>query len=248
MVKSKSSLSYLAQVIHSAFVIFWLSVSTAGFGIAVIFFSFFSSNLSNLIVRLWGRLLISSAGIKLEIKGLERLEKGKNYIFVANHLSVFDIPALYAVLPYKIGFIAKKELFKIPLFGRIMLSSNSLPVDRGSARQARKSLDMAIEKIKKNRISIVVFPEGTRSISGDLGAFKQASFTLPIESEIDIVPIALSGGQKILQKDCLVITPGTIKGKICTPIKISEGVQKSELSETVKGIINDAKNELERAA
>lgn len=235
----------IKQRLHSAFVIVWLTISTVGFGLIVIGFSFVSSRLANQVVRLWGKLLSLSAGISIDIKGLEKLDKRKNYIFIANHLSVFDIPVLYAYLPFKIGFIAKKELFKIPLFGRIMLSSNSLPVDRGSARQARISIDKAIENINKNRTSIVIFPEGTRSSTGEIGPFKQASFTLPIESKLEIVPIALSGGERILKKNSLMINPGKIKGIISDPITIKNDELKSELSNKVRHIIIDLKHNLD---
>lgn len=245
MVKSESSLKYLVRCLHSAIVILWLTISTIGFGIAVIAISFLSNKFANSIVRIWGRLLSFFAGIKIDIKGLEKLNRNKNYIFVSNHLSVFDIPVLYAVLPFKVGFIAKKELFKIPLFGRIMLSSNSLPVDRGSARQARASIDKAIEKIKEDHISIVIFPEGTRSESGDIGPFKQASFTLPIESNLEIVPIALSGGEKILKKNSLLISKGKISGLISDPILYDSEKSKLEISTEVRRIITDLKRTLD---
>ncbi len=247
MVKSESGMKLLKQRLHSAFVIFWLIISTVGFGLIVIIFSFISSRLANQVVRLWGKLLTVSAGIRIEIQGLEKLDKKKNYIFIANHLSVFDIPVLYAYLPFKVGFIAKKELFKIPLFGRIMLSSNSLPVDRGSARQARKSIDRAIANIKKANTSIVIFPEGTRSSNGEIGPFKQASFTLPIESKLEIVPIALCGGDKILKKNSLLINSGKISGMISDPISFSEDKTKLEISSEVRDIIFNLKNELDRA-
>lgn len=245
MAKPKSRIKYLVQCLHSAFVIFWLTISTVGFGIIVILLSYISSRLANAVVRLWGKLLAMSAGIKVHIEGLEKLNKNRNYIFVANHLSVFDIPVLYATLPFKIGFIAKKELFKIPLFGRIMLSSNSLPVDRGSARQARKSIDKAVENIKKNNISIVIFPEGTRSSNGEIGSFKQASFTLPIESQLEIVPIALWGGEKILKKNSILLDAGIIKGIISEPLDFPKETTKQELSESVREIIIKLKNKLD---
>lgn len=246
MVKSESSLIYLRQCLHSVFVILWLFVSTVGFGIIVIVLSFFSNKLANFVVRIWGRLLSFFAGIKIDFHGLEKLDKKKNYIFVSNHLSVFDIPVLYAILPFKVGFIAKKELFKIPLFGRIMLSSNSLPVDRRSARQARVSIDKAIEKINKDQISIVIFPEGTRSESGEIGQFKQGSFTLPIESNLEIVPIALSGGEKILKKNSFVISKGRIHGLISDPISFPLEKTKLDISTEVRGIIIDLKKSLDR--
>lgn len=247
MVKSKSSIKYLKQCIHSVFVILWLTISTIGFGIIVILTSYISSGLANQVVKLWGKLLAMSAGIKIDIQGLEKLNRKKNYIFVGNHSSVFDIPVLYATLPFKIGFIAKKELFKIPLFGRIMLSSNSLPVNRGSAREARKSIDKAVSNLRNKGISIVIFPEGTRSASGDVGPFKQASFTLPIEAELEIVPIALCGGEKILKKNSLLISVGKIKGIISDPLSFSKEKSKSEISDDVRNIIVRLKAELETA-
>ena len=175
----------------------------------------------------------------MRVNGLDKLTKGTNYIFITNHSSVFDIPALVVALPFRIGFLAKKELYKIPLFGKIIQSIGCVSIDRTNARKARMYITHAVEQLKKRKISLTLFPEGTRSEDGTIGAFKSASFALVSEAKITMVPIYIAGSFSILKKNTLMVRPGTIRCEIADPIEISslQDTTKNRLSEITRAVL-----------
>ncbi len=150
------------------------------------------------ITHYWGRLLLGCAGVDLKVEGLEHLDLTRPYIFAANHQSAFDIFALLAALP-KVKFLAKQELFGIPLFGPALARAGSLPVDRRNRQAALKSIDQAAQAVREGS-SIVIFPEGTRSTTGELLPFKKGGFMLAIKSGQPIVPVSLSGTGAVLPR------------------------------------------------
>jgi 1-acyl-sn-glycerol-3-phosphate acyltransferase len=141
---------------------FFLVVSTIIASTWVILVTIFypQTNYPLRITHIWGKLLLWSAGIKLEVHGRENLEPDRPYIFAANHQSAFDIFVLLAVLP-PVKFLAKIELFSIPLFGVALARAGSLPVDRSNRQSAMKSIDQAAQAVREGS-SIIIFPEGTR--------------------------------------------------------------------------------------
>jgi len=150
------------------------------------------------ITHYWGRMLLWCAGVDLKVEGLEHLDLNRPYVFAANHQSAFDIFALLAALP-KVKFLAKKELFAIPLFGLALGRAGSLPVDRSNRQASLKSIDRAAQAVREGS-SIIIFPEGTRSDSGQLLPFKKGGFVLAIKSGQPIVPVSLSGTGAVLPR------------------------------------------------
>lgn len=239
MAESESRLRKIRIRVHSSAAIAWLTLSTFVYGSCVIITSCFSSRLPSFFARLWASHLLFSAGIKIRIKGLEKIKRNTNYIFIANHSSVFDIPALFVALPFQIGFLAKKELYNIPLFGKIIQSIGCVSIDRSNARKARMSITHAVEQLKSRKMSLALFPEGTRSEDGTIGAFKSASFALVSEAKITIVPIYIAGSFHILRKNTLMISPGTIRCEIDDPIEIAnlQDCTKNRLSEITRAVL-----------
>lgn len=147
--------------------------------------------------KVWGPGLLWLAGAKLQVEGLENLEKGKHYIFYSNHRSLYDIPSLCASIPEPLYFIAKKELQKIPVFGWGMYSIGMVFVDRSNPEKARASMAKAGAVIKRGK-SILAFPEGTRSKTGKLQPFKKGVFHMARSGSIPMVPVAVTGTEQVL--------------------------------------------------
>ena len=181
------------------------------------------------ITHYWGKLLLFCAGVDLKVEGLEHLDLKRPYVFAANHQSAFDIFALLAALP-KVKFLAKKELFAIPLFGLALGRAGSLPVDRSNRQAALKSIDQAAQVVREGS-SIVIFPEGTRSDNGQLLPFKKGGFVLAIKSGQPIVPVSLSGTGAVLPRGWGRIHSGPIKVVFGRPIPtdIYQKVNKDQL-------------------
>ncbi len=171
--------------------------------------------------RLWARAVRVCAGIKVDIKGLEHLDKSKSYIFMSNHQSHLDAVAWTPNLPFRIRFFAKKELTYVPIFGQAIYMSRHIIIDRKNIESAKKSIEKAKELIRKYKLSVLVFPEGTRSTTGKLGEFKKGGFVLALETGIPIVPMAVQGSFELLPPHSLKIKPGLIHLNVGEPISMS---------------------------
>ena len=182
-------------------------------------------NLSHLIGRLWGRILLFAAGVKVRVDGLKNIDPDQAYVFAANHQSQFDIFVLLAYLPIQFRWLAKKELFRIPFLGVGMKGAGYIPIDRSNRREAFKSIDLAAARVREGT-SIVIFPEGTRTVDGTLQSFKKGGFHLAIKSKRPIVPVSLSGTFAILPKKGFRIRPQTVLIYLGDPVPTQNiGVQ-----------------------
>jgi len=162
------------------------------------------------ISKVFSKFILWVAGVKLVIEGREFIDKNENYIYITNHQSFFDIPILMQAAPSNIRFIYKKSLTKVPIFGWGMYLGGYIPINREDGREAMKSLRLAAERLKKG-ISIVIFPEGTRSEDGKLGDFKRGAFVLADEAKAKIIPGTIIDSYKILTKGSVKFNPGTVK-------------------------------------
>ncbi|MCE5282147.1 MAG: 1-acyl-sn-glycerol-3-phosphate acyltransferase [Deltaproteobacteria bacterium] len=190
------------------------------------------------IANLWARMLLWLAGTKVEVIGLENVRQGKPQIFMANHQSDFDILIVLAHIPGQFRWIAKKELFKVPIFGKAMRNAGYIEIDRQNHEKALRSLEEAAQKIREGK-SVVTFPEGTRSKDGTIKAFKQGMFHLAIQAGVPITPISIIGAHEIMPKRSLVVKPGTITMVIDRPVEVSGYTieTRGELIEKVRDII-----------
>lgn len=160
--------------------------------------------------RVWGRVSLRLAGARLRLTGLEHLPRGAAVIYMPNHQSQLDILALFAGLPGQFRWLAKAELFRIPLFGLAMRRSGYIPVDRGDRRAAMQSMTAAARRIAGGT-SVVLFPEGTRSDDGQLLPFKKGGFLLALHSQVPIVPVAIHNSGQLLAKGQCSLRPGRIE-------------------------------------
>jgi len=200
---------------------FALVVFTVIFSILALFASFIDpgGNSAHQVARLWGKTLLLFSGVKVELSGdLESIKTDKSYIFMANHQSAFDIFVLLAYLPVTFRWVAKEELFKIPIFGPSMRRAGYIPINRANPRDAIKSINEAARKIHEG-VSVVVFPEGTRSEDGKLLPFKSGGFVLSIKSRAPIVPTALIGTFEVKPKGRFWVHPQTVTILLGAPIE-----------------------------
>ena len=166
----------------------------------------------------WASSICRASGVKVVVSGTEKLDPEKPYIFAANHQSQFDILVLQGYLGIDFRWLAKKELFRVPIWGPAMRGAGYIPIDRSHGRQAIKSLDEAAQKITAGT-SVIIFPEGTRSRDGKLHEFKAGAMLLAIKSGVDIVPVAILGTYEILPKGRLLVTPGKVEIRVGSPIE-----------------------------
>lgn len=160
--------------------------------------------------RTWGWLIIKSSGVSVVVSGVDRLERGKPHILMANHQGAYDIFALLAYLPVHFKWLAKEKLFKIPVFGWAMGAAGYISIDRKGKKKALESLENAVAKVRQGA-SVLVFPEGTRSPDGKIHPFKKGGFALAIKAGVPIVPISIRGSREVLPRSSLRVRPGKIE-------------------------------------
>ncbi|MCL7959467.1 MAG: 1-acyl-sn-glycerol-3-phosphate acyltransferase [marine benthic group bacterium] len=155
------------------------------------------ASLHDWVHRNWGRTELWAAGVRTTVTGLEHVSHTAPQIFVANHQSIFDIFAILAYVPASVRFVAKKELGRIPIFSLAMRTAGHIFIDRQDRRGATEAMRRAGIRMKRYRLSLGLFPEGTRSQTGQLGDFKRGTFALAIETRVPIVPLAVDGGYRV---------------------------------------------------
>jgi len=217
-----------------------LLISTVILGTVAIFLSLFDSsgNLPHLVARLWGRIQLAATGTTVEVKGLENIDPRKSYILVSNHQSNIDIFAFLGYLPIQFRWIAKAELFRAPFMGWAMSRIGYIPIERESPKKAYRSMLLAAERVK-NGVSVIIFPEGTRSLNGNLQPFKKGLFLIALKSQAPILPITILGTGKIMRKGDWRAYPGNARIIIDPPIETA-GIpieKEGELSARVRHIL-----------
>ena len=168
--------------------------------------------------RSWAHLLLASAGVTVTVEGSEHLSHSEAQVIVANHQSWFDILALFYVLPVELRFVAKKELFALPFFGTVLRALGHVRLDRSNLKAAIAAYEVASRYIRDQRLSVLVFPEGTRSRSGQLQPFKSGPFVLAIQSGAPVVPAYVSGTFGILPKGSIRVRPSAVHVHVGSPI------------------------------
>jgi 1-acyl-sn-glycerol-3-phosphate acyltransferase len=166
--------------------------------------------------RLWSRLILVTTGVRVRVEGLDVLEPGRTYIFVSNHQSIYDIPVIFWWLPYQLRIIAKESLGSFPFIGWHLRRTGHLLVDRRNPDRAgilRRWRDLVVKGL-----SLIIFPEGTRSTDGRVGRFKAGSFMLAIEAGLPVVPLSIVGTRFVMRKGRLAVAPGNVTLAVHPPI------------------------------
>lgn len=207
-------------------------------GIAISFFDRDGSIVHRYCAVPWAKTILFICGVKLEIKGAENIDTGAPRIYMSNHQSYFDIFTLLAGLPVNFKFILKQELMKIPLLGMAMKKAGYISIDREDYKKAVVSMNIAADKIR-NGASVLIFPEGTRSVDGAVGEFKKGGFHLALKSGCEIVPVAIVKSRDIVPKGSFKINKGTIYFNIgkAIPVKECSKREMNQLMEKVRDAV-----------
>lgn len=186
-------------------------LDTFFFAVITIIVSLFqkTGNIPHRVARGWARSILFISRVRVNVEGLDNMTPGESYVYMANHQSMYDIPALLGYLPVQFRWLAKIELFRIPVFGYAMSRAGYIAIDRSNRRAAFNSIERAARKVREGA-SIIIFPEGARSNDGNIKAFKKGGFMLALKSKRPIVPVTILGSRSILPKGSLKVQSGKI--------------------------------------
>ncbi|MHC1730036.1 MAG: lysophospholipid acyltransferase family protein [Syntrophobacteraceae bacterium] len=232
------------RVIRSLFFYITLAFSTILLGLSAVIGSFVHKSWPHWMASAWGNVNIWAAGVKVTMAGLENVDPRKPYILASNHQGWFDIFAALGKLPIRFSWLAKEELFKIPILGHAMHTAGYIPIDRTDHRKAINSMNKAAEIIRQGT-SVFIFPEGTRSPDGVMMEFKKGGFVLAAKSNQPIVPISISGSYRILRKGSWLIHPGEIRFSLGSPVypegadAKSRDILKAKIAEAIRSNLTD---------
>lgn len=194
----------------------------------------------DLAPRWWSKIVLFATGVRVYTHDYERAEIGKAHIFVSNHISWYDIPALASIL-HRTKFVAKAELFKIPIFGAAMKAAGMVAVERQNRKAAFAAYDAAVEQIRDGN-TVVVFPEGTRGFDYRVRPFKKGPFVLAIAAGVPIVPILIHGTLEVIGKGSMLVHPGRVDVHFLEPVPVVgyDYEHRDALASFVRGRIAEA--------
>jgi len=227
-------------MIRTAFILLWVVLTTSFFSLIAIVASLFSrrGDSVHIIAGVWARSILVGSRVHVRVNGLSNIEPDKSYVYMANHQSNFDIPVLLGYLPVQFRWLAKAELFKIPVFGRAMRGAGYVKIDRFNQKSAFDSISEAAQKMK-NGVSVMIFPEGTRSKDGRIKSFKKGGFVMAVDAGVPILPVIIRGTWSIMAKSSLRINRGDVEMEIAKPIDTIgySRETKEELMDKVRAVI-----------
>ncbi len=211
-------------MIRTAWIYVCASALTVVYGVPIVLNSLLGSHrvhdLCDRLPRAWARAILRLSGVTVHVEGLENLPPDRPQVVVSNHQSWFDVFALVAELPVRYRFVAKQELARIPIFGRAWRSCGHVSIDRSDRTSAVQSLNEAGSQVRERSLTIVMFPEGTRSWTGELQDFKKGAFVLAIQAGVPVVPVAILGSRAVMPKGRWRIRRGEIRVRIGEAIPI----------------------------
>jgi 1-acyl-sn-glycerol-3-phosphate acyltransferase len=195
-------------------------LATIVYGTASFLASFFDpkKRRQNALERAWGRALLAVTGVKVKVEGLEKITRDGSYVFVSNHLSYMDTPVVLANIPVRFRFLAKRGLFQLPFLGWHLARAGHIRVPREDARAAVKTMTLAAQVVREEGISLLIFPEGGRSRTGEMRDFKEGAAFIAIKAGVPLVPMALKGTREILPFGSGIVRPGNVTMRIGDPI------------------------------
>jgi 1-acyl-sn-glycerol-3-phosphate acyltransferase len=195
-----------------------VAIYTIVLGTASLISTLFDSrgNFGHRCARAWSWLILKTTGVEVSVEGLERLDPARSYVFAANHQSIYDIPILFASLPFQLRIIAKDSLGRIPFMGWHLQRTGHVLVDRArpGAGVVRK-----MARLVKAGHSLIVFPEGTRSTDGSVAPFKGGPFMIALQAALPVVPISVVGSRHVMFRGELTVRPGRVAVIVHEPIE-----------------------------
>ncbi len=207
---------------------------TVGFGIPAIAAAFVPprGDWFQRFARGWARCLLWVSGITVEVRHPECFPRGRSVVVAANHESFCDIVVLLACLPFQARFLAKRSIFRVPVLGWSIAAAGFVPVDRGDRTRGAAALDAALKRLRDGR-SVVIFPEETRTRTGELLPFKKGAALLALRSGLPLLPLGLAGTRRILPPGSLLMSPG--RAVVCVGETIEpEPMHRKDLTERLR--------------
>lgn len=192
-----------------------------------------SGDIGHTCARAWAWLILKTTGVRVTVRGVERLERGRSYVFASNHQSIYDIPIVFASIPLQLRIVAKDSLGSFPFLGWHLRRTGHLLVDR---KNPGAGIVKKMARLVGGARSLIVFPEGTRSVDGTVGRFKGGIFLVAIDAGLPIVPVSIAGSRHVMLKGRLMTRPGDVTLTIHDPIPTA-GVGRAgarELAERVQ--------------
>lgn len=189
--------------------------------------------------RTWSSWILKTTGVRVRVRGLEHLEAGRSYVFAANHQSIYDIPVVFASVPFQLRIVAKESLGRIPFLGWHLLRTGHLLVDR---RNPGPDIVRKMARLVDEAHSLIVFPEGTRSRDGEVARFRKGSFVVAIDAQLPVVPVSISGTRHVMKKGRLTVCPGEVTLTVHPPVPTS-GLSRQDVlpfAEQVRAIVTSA--------
>lgn len=186
--------------------------------------------------RNWGASIFRICNVEVDVEGIARLDPGRSYVVMANHHSLFDIPTVLTTLPFPFRMLAKASLFRVPFMGWYMSRVGYIPVEREDPKQARASLERAARRVASG-LSVLVFPEGTRSPEGQVKRFKRGGVNLAHAAGVPVVPMAIMNSGRLLPRGSWHADPGIISVRIGEPINPGDFGEARALADAVRNAV-----------
>jgi 1-acyl-sn-glycerol-3-phosphate acyltransferase len=215
-----------------------ISVYTIVLGTISILSSFVdpSGDVGHRCARAWAWLILRTTGVRVTVHGAEKLDSGRSYVFASNHQSFYDIPIVFASLPFQLRIIAKDSIGRFPFLGWHLQRTGHLLVDR---KNPGAGIVKKMARLVGGARSLIVFPEGTRSVDTSVARFKGGTFLVAIDAGLPVVPVSIAGSRHVMRKGRLMTCPGHVSLTIHEPIPTA-GVGRDgarELAERVRGVV-----------
>lgn len=198
------------------------------------------------VMRIWARLFLLATTTRVEVVGADRVDAAGSYVFVGNHSSNLDIPVIMARVPASVRFLAKKELFKVPVLGGAMRAIHMVETDRRLGLSAHRRINEQVTTVVTEGLSLMIFPEGTRTSDGDMLPFKKGAFRIAIDNSMPVVPVTIVGAYEGWRPHSKLIFGGRVRLIIHDPIP-TEGLAHSDiddLRDRARSTVSDTYEEL----
>jgi 1-acyl-sn-glycerol-3-phosphate acyltransferase len=194
--------------------------------------------------RAWAWLILKTTGVRVTVIGLEHLDPRTSYVFASNHQSIYDIPILFATLAHQLRIVAKASLGRFPFLGWHLQRTGHLLVDRSNPGA---DIVQKMKRLVGERHSLIVFPEGTRSVDGTVARFKKGPFLVAIDAQLPVVPVSVSGSRHVMRKGRLMTCPGDVRLTIHPPVATA-GVTRDRVREFAEGVRERIRSGVEQGA
>ncbi len=200
-----------------------------------------SGDVGHRCARAWSRLILKTTGVRVEVSGAGRLDPGRSYVLASNHQSIYDIPILFASLPLQVRIVSKDSLGSFPFLGWHLRRTGHLLVDR---KNPGPDIIQKMKRLVSESHSLIVFPEGTRSVDGRVGRFKKGSFLVAVDAGLPVVPVSVSGSRHAMKKGRLMVCPAEVKVTVHDPIPTA-GVTRQDVTALVNRVRASVQRDVE---